>query len=541
MGKKSGQCHRRKTQTPTLNRLRNIEGHHTRAHQRNRKCTRNQGKDDVPAYVWFDKQCDVDHPVPLAVAKPIEFHLTPYHCVSSVLRKRLLVPGSYHPMETALLIDDVLEICQQFRSINYGLPDAKSEEVTVTPTAVRSATSIEDNHWPVSTHSEGAETEEIVDTSVSEDDDEVIYAFSTSMVTHKSLPKQMAPMDTDSFEIKLDNCCSRTLSGHRQDFVKGTLRPKRLAIVGYNGEKEFSTHQGTIRWMIDNDEGLPQEVLIPNSLLVPTNKTRLLSPQHLAQVLKSKETLPSGTRCTTYSDRMVLQWDDLRNTVTVPIDKKASIIGRRYTSPGFHAYSTYAELTDEDFTDVQAINCFRIEVQRDDDIVIHSDDINIDGVPYEPAERIDDGALKVNFDFKPKQLFADNPELTHTEQQEATSSTPEDELLRWHHRLAHVSMAKLQRMAQHNILPSRLARCRIPLCQACVYGKLTRRPWRTKPNANHDTNTDTVTVPGQMVSVDQLESPSPGLYGQMKGILTKRRYKVATVFQLILCSSSIDY
>jgi hypothetical protein len=39
-----------------------------------------------------------------------------------------------------------------------------------------------------------------------------------------------------------------------------------------------------------------------------------------------------------------------------------------------------------------------------------------------------------------------------------------------------------------------------------------------------------VTEPGDCMSVDQLESRTPGLIGQLKGIPTKARYKVATIF-----------
>ena len=38
------------------------------------------------------------------------------------------------------------------------------------------------------------------------------------------------------------------------------------------------------------------------------------------------------------------------------------------------------------------------------------------------------------------------------------------------------------------------------------------------------------TKPGQVVSVDQLVSPTPGLIAQMTGFLTKQRYKYATVY-----------
>ena len=36
--------------------------------------------------------------------------------------------------------------------------------------------------------------------------------------------------------------------------------------------------------------------------------------------------------------------------------------------------------------------------------------------------------------------------------------------------------------------------------------------------------------PGEVVSVDQLVSPTPGLIAQMIGFLTKQRYKYTTVY-----------
>jgi hypothetical protein len=38
------------------------------------------------------------------------------------------------------------------------------------------------------------------------------------------------------------------------------------------------------------------------------------------------------------------------------------------------------------------------------------------------------------------------------------------------------------------------------------------------------------TVPGQIVSVDQMQSTVPGLVGQIKGILTQQQYHYVTVF-----------
>ena len=83
-------------------------------------------------------------------------------------------------------------------------------------------------------------------------------------------------------------------------------------------------------------------------------------------------------------------------------------------------------------------------------------------------------------------------------------------------------------LAKLNILPSWLTHCNIPLCTSCLFGKATCRPWQHK--AAKLKTTRVLTSPGECVSVDQLESMTPGLIGQMKGMPTRLRYKVATVF-----------
>ena len=104
------------------------------------------------------------------------------------------------------------------------------------------------------------------------------------------------------------------------------------------------------------------------------------------------------------------------------------------------------------------------------------------------------------------------------------------EFLRIHHCLGHVSPTKIQVMAKQGLLPVRLATCDVPMCTACLYGKATRRPWRGKVPQNKEKSTPVITRPGDCVSVDQLESATPGFIGEMKGKLTTKRYRAATVF-----------
>ena len=118
-------------------------------------------------------------------------------------------------------------------------------------------------------------------------------------------------------------------------------------------------------------------------------------------------------------------------------------------------------------------------------------------------------------DFTPLQQ-EDKPNLIEQEE-EPTKLTPSDELLRWHYKLGHAPFKLLQRIVMQGDLPRILASVIPPFCAACKYGKQTKHLWRTKGPQGHICTT---TQPGQVVSVDQLESTMPGFVAQLKGLLT---------------------
>ncbi len=58
---------------------------------------------------------------------------------------------------------------------------------------------------------------------------------------------------------------------------------------------------------------------------------------------------------------------------------------------------------------------------------------------------------------------------------------------------------------------------------------MTKLPWHGKESAlSHEIFV--ATKPGEIVSVDQMESTEVGFFAQLKGSLTKKRYRYCTVF-----------
>jgi transposase InsO family protein len=103
-------------------------------------------------------------------------------------------------------------------------------------------------------------------------------------------------------------------------------------------------------------------------------------------------------------------------------------------------------------------------------------------------------------------------------------SDPEKELLKWHYRLGHVGMRRVQWMFRQNILSTTERSRRLqhaaskltsgPLCTACQYAKQRRKPAPGSIKRTDKMNTGALKVekmfPGQMVSVDHFMSSTKG-------------------------------
>ena len=102
-------------------------------------------------------------------------------------------------------------------------------------------------------------------------------------------------------------------------------------------------------------------------------------------------------------------------------------------------------------------------------------------------------------------------------------------LLMYHEKLGHLSFAVLRLLARAGIIPRELANVDPPTCPGCAYGKAHKLKWRHKGNKNRK-KIKIATAPGQVVSMDQLISPTPGFVPVHRGTPTKQRYVGATVF-----------
>jgi hypothetical protein len=122
--------------------------------------------------------------------------------------------------------------------------------------------------------------------------------------------------DTDSYDILIGNCCTHSLTNEINDFIEPPVKSK-VKIRGYNGQTT-STMVGKVKWKIQDDNGKIHNFILPDTYYSPTIETRLLSPQHWAQVKAKKR----DAYCITYDDTIIMRWNKDKYQVTAPLDDR---------------------------------------------------------------------------------------------------------------------------------------------------------------------------------------------------------------------------
>jgi hypothetical protein len=290
---------------------------------------------------------------------------------------------------------------------------------------------------------------------------------------------------------------------------------------------------GTLLWKIEDDQGITHELKIPNSYYVPQANARLLSPQHWAREARDNKPLPRGTWCATYDDQIVLEWGQRKFRRTIKLDKRGSNVATIRTAPSYDKYHAYcAEIHDTIPDNDDDPVTYESNIVSDDENDSDSEDTDEDFYDTVTDEQEmnalpRDTPMQTSFEI-PTSNPVTEPTTIEVDEDELPPENVAAQMLRLHNRLGHLSMQTIQRMAKMKLLPTKFAKCEHPICPACLFGKQTRRPWRS--SAINESEIHQVTAPGQCVSVDQLESSTPGLVAHMKGSPTIKRYTSATVF-----------
>jgi hypothetical protein len=126
--------------------------------------------------------------------------------------------------------------------------------------------------------------------------------------------------------------------------------------------------------------------------------------------------------------------------------------------------------------------------------------------------------------------FNPSPPNNEAEDFQLSAANKQAKLMQWHYCLGHLTFPKLKQLALNSEIPKKLAKVLPPKCAGCLFGAMTKLPWHGKETKKANHKVFVTTKPRECVSVNQMTSMEVGFFAQLKGKLTKRRYKCATVF-----------
>jgi hypothetical protein len=360
---------------------------------------------------------------------------------------------------------------------------------------------------------------------------------------------QSLHFDDGSFELMVDNCASRSITNDINDYVTPPT-PSKTQIQRINGNAD-ATLLGTVKWSIEDDEGRIHHIILPGTYYSQHAKKKLLSPQHWAKQAGNEHPIRNGTWCATYANKIKLHWDQQRYTRTIHLNPRSNV-GILRMAPTITKYCNVCKHIEEDVQILAMPTVLETFTHYEEggnqkntsaaaNLVADSEDENEEentevSLPHmqDPQKVLEESReqpeSEVRISPQTLDLLFEEEERDDSEGEPFTFTTKEHEYLHWHNKLGHISHTRLLQLSKNGVLPKHLSKVTPPpLCASCIYGKMTKIPWRVKGSV-HSTP-KVVTAPGECIAVDQLESTTPGFIGQLKGnILTKERYRYATVF-----------
>ena len=292
--------------------------------------------------------------------------------------------------------------------------------------------------------------------------------------------------DTDSHAIGVDNHTSRTMNNDINQFISALVPEPDLTVKGAGGNLQVMG-SGTLGWRIQDNTGKIHTIIEKDAIYVPKRHTCLLSPQHWAQGLNDNSPKLDGTWCETYANRCILEWNQRKCKRTIRFNKYSTNTPIIYLAPGYNVCKKKIDILDVVAKSAQL--CQRVSY---------------------PSKTSDEPTIKEEniTNFLPSNVIHEDIQ----EENELDSISSAGELLRWHHRLGHVSFTRMRILMMLGILPKKLLTVKTPMCASCKEKKMTKKPVRVKGSKKRNKLKE-VFSPGECVSVDQLESRTPGFIG----------------------------
>ncbi len=302
---------------------------------------------------------------------------------------------------------------------------------------------------------------------------------------------------------------------------------------------------GTFKFHIKDNKGGVHSIRIPNSKYVPDLKVCLLLPHHWAQEAKDHYPVPKGTKMEEDNEALTLIWKQQRHRWTIPYHPLTNTPSF-HTTPALRTYHAFValyqaaeaqyhcrehvlymlgqlhlneELTAEEnvHTDILKNSPSASEGATSNDITVQARNLSSEKESKKKKQTTRLGPLTFNV----------NPELEEDKHVYLVAIDNQAKLMRWHYRLNQLVFSKLKQLALNGKIPQQLAKVKPPACTGCLFGAMTKVPWKGQETSS---KVFVATKAGQCGSVDQMILMQVGFIAQLKGTLTKKCYTTATIF-----------
>ena len=321
--------------------------------------------------------------------------------------------------------------------------------------------------------------------------------------------------DSDSTWVGIDSLSTYCITNDVNDYTEPPSAIRR-EVRGIQKDPAFITFVGKGSFRITEEGGATVELPVDKLYYCSSAPVKILSPQHLDKMFRKKNN-KNYFRASVDSDGCNIQWafNGKEHYKIITINGKTGVPLCK-TAPGYSKIARYitnntAILEDEEHMNLvmSAVN----KQERNEQPLIQKYDLSIDDAKKEP--------IPLSFHDEKTTVDVDK---------DLSSMDPTSVMLYLHCKLGHIPFMTMRNMAKVGLLPKKIIKCREPKCSSCLFGAATRRAWRTKSPIKQIGRQYQITAPGDCTSVDQFESPVPGLVAQIKGIPTTARYTSGTVF-----------
>ena len=299
--------------------------------------------------------------------------------------------------------------------------------------------------------------------------------------------------------IVIDTGASCSVTPNLKDFITTPTVPETQSMEGLNGDKTTVVGAAQLRWDIEDVNGVRSDIET-FGYFIPTANIRLFSPQVYLQEQHQLGNKHCHMRLN--SNEVTLLLAD-KTELKFPI-QPGNNLPIMLTHETLHPTQSRAHLSTHvrqrgHYENLSSFLC---------STVFHA---------------FNEGALFQRDSFQVKRHnLLDSPAVLH--KPNWNLSTPQQELLLWHHRIGHVNMKHIQTLLANPknseqcqiIKPSnnKSSNCTLPLCIACQFAKQKRRnpPSALKQarSENEGALSRNVVIPGQRVSVDLYQSSTKG-------------------------------